>query len=90
MPIIEAKNLVKKYGDNVALHGVSFTFEEGSIYLMDNNSLSIGPIELNAGTCDLYFEVSGTVDYTLQFVSKNSEIIEYSITKDMIQNALNN
>ncbi len=30
--LIEAKNLVKKYGDNVALHGVSFTFEEGRIY----------------------------------------------------------
>ena len=30
--MIEAKNLVKKYGDNVALHGVSFTFEEGRIY----------------------------------------------------------
>ena len=30
--MIEAKNLVKKYGDNEALHGVSFTFEEGRIY----------------------------------------------------------
>lgn len=30
--LIEAKNLVKRYGDNVALHGVSFTFEKGKIY----------------------------------------------------------
>ncbi len=30
--MIEAKNLVKKYGDNTALHGVSFTFDEGRIY----------------------------------------------------------
>lgn len=30
--MIEAKNLVKRYGSNEALHGVSFTFEEGRIY----------------------------------------------------------
>jgi len=30
--LIEAKNLVKRYGNNVALRGVSFTFEDGRIY----------------------------------------------------------
>jgi len=30
--LIEAKNLVKRYGSNEALHGVSFTFEDGRIY----------------------------------------------------------
>ncbi|MBQ8524728.1 MAG: ABC transporter ATP-binding protein [Clostridia bacterium] len=30
--MIEAKNLVKRYGTNEALHGVSFTFEDGRIY----------------------------------------------------------
>ncbi len=30
--MIEAKNLVKQYGSNEALHGVSFTFEDGRIY----------------------------------------------------------
>lgn len=30
--MIEAKNLVKRYGNNVALRGVSFTFEDGHIY----------------------------------------------------------
>ncbi|MBR6807062.1 MAG: ABC transporter ATP-binding protein [Clostridia bacterium] len=30
--MIEAKNLVKKYGDTVALDGVSFAFEKGSVY----------------------------------------------------------
>ena len=30
--MIEAKNLVKRYGSNEALHGVSFTFEDGRIY----------------------------------------------------------
>ena len=30
--MIEAKNLVKKYGNNTALHGVSFTFEDRRVY----------------------------------------------------------
>ena len=30
--MIEAKNLVKKYGDTVALSGVSFAFESGKVY----------------------------------------------------------
>lgn len=30
--MIEAKNLVKRYGTNTALRGVSFTFEDGRIY----------------------------------------------------------
>ncbi len=30
--MIQAKNLVKRYGANTALHGVSFTFEDGRIY----------------------------------------------------------
>lgn len=30
--MIQAKNLVKRYGTNTALHGVSFTFEEGRVY----------------------------------------------------------
>jgi len=30
--LIEAKNLVKRYGNNTALRGVSFTFEDGRIY----------------------------------------------------------
>ncbi len=30
--MIKAENLVKRYGQNTALHGVSFTFEDGRIY----------------------------------------------------------
>lgn len=30
--MIEARNLVKRYGNNTALHGVSFTFEKDCIY----------------------------------------------------------
>jgi len=30
--LIEAKNLVKRYGDTTALNGVSFTFEKGRVY----------------------------------------------------------
>ena len=33
MPVIlEAENLVKKYGENVAVKGISFTMEEGEVF----------------------------------------------------------
>jgi ABC-2 type transport system ATP-binding protein len=33
MPVIlEAENLVKKYGDNVAVKGISFTMQEGEVF----------------------------------------------------------
>ncbi|MFZ3070687.1 MAG: ATP-binding cassette domain-containing protein [Anaerolineaceae bacterium] len=31
-PILEVQNLVKKYGNNIAVNGISFTIEEGEIF----------------------------------------------------------
>ena len=74
--------------DQVKLEVKCHALMEGNIYLKDEGNLNIGPINVKEGSNEFYFLVNGQTDYTLYFDASNKEY-EYSITKDVIQKALN-
>ena len=74
--------------DQVKLEVKCHALMEGNIYLKDEGNLNIGPINVKEGSNEFYFLVNGQTDYKLYFDASNKEY-EYSITKDVIQKALN-
>ena len=75
--------------DQVKLEVKCHALMEGNIYLKDEGNLNIGPINVKEGSNEFYFLVNGQTDYTLYFDASNTKEYEYSITKDVIQKALN-
>ena len=80
--------LVSKDEDGVRFDIKMKVNRPGNLYLMDNHSLSIGPIQLNKGERSSYFIVNGQADYTLAFSTEYFDYFEYDITHDMIEKAL--
>ncbi len=80
---------VIKENDQVKLDIKCHALMAGNIFLKDEGNLNIGPIKVKEGNNEFYFLVNGQTDYKLHFDASNTKEYEYSITKDMIQKALN-
>jgi len=80
---------VIKENDQVKLEVKCHALIAGNIFLKDEGNLNIGPINVKEGNNEFYFLVNGQVNYKLYFDANNTKEYEYSITKDMIQKALN-
>lgn len=80
---------VIKENNQVKLDVKCHALMEGNIFLKDEGNLNIGPIHVKEGSNEFYFLVNGQTDYKLYFDASNTKEYEYSITKDVIQKALN-
>ena len=84
--VIEFK--VSKEDDKVRFDIESETTIAGNIFLMDDKTLSIGPISIDAGNNNLYFLINGQNNYELHFDASNGREYIYEISKEDIRNAL--
>lgn len=80
---------VKKENDQVKIEVKCNALMAGNAFLKDDGNLDIGPINVKEGKNEFYFLVNGQTNYKLYFDASNGRDYEYSITKDMIQNVLN-
>ena len=82
--------IVFKENDQVKLEVKCNSLITGNVFLKDEGNLNIGPINVKEGNNEFYFLVNGQTDYKLYFESSNTKKYEYSITKEMINEALKN
>ena len=84
--VIEFK--VSKEDDKVRFDIKSKTTIAGNIFLMDDKSLSIGPISIDVGTNKIYFLINGQNNYEFHFDASNGREYIYEISREDIKNAL--
>lgn len=79
---------ISKEDNQVRFDIKSETKIAGNIFLMDDKSLSIGPISINVGTNNLYFLINGQNNYELHFDASNGREYIYEVSKKDIKSAL--
>lgn len=80
---------VIKQENQIRLEVHCYATLQGELYLKDEGSLSVGPLQVQVGENEFYFEVSGNANYTLTFESSNAKV-DYPISLDMLLNSENN
>lgn len=79
---------VKKENNQIRIDIDCTAEKKGNLYLKDEGSLNVGPIEVDKGTNSFYFQVSENGQYIILFETANKNY-EYKITSDMLKEALN-